>query len=242
MAALLSPSWLGRLTTLLHKEDLMQLTDGKHTVLTLLPNLTNLSPLSVFLLKWKKTLIHHFLSHSLPPSCSHGLWHSLKEPNPAHHISSSFRLYPWSVQMQTVFWVPVPQLYWEAATFQAKEANWITDKTSFNSWKQHKRPSKAWGHGSSPFLSVTSSWTSMWDCEAFYTRQWSLRAWNPPLPWSWTLHPWDLSAINLLFINYLFCIMLLQQLNRQSRCFPELPICTKIEYCTMNVKFCQTCK
>lgn len=135
MAALLSPSWLGRLTTLLHKEDLMQLTDGKHTVLTLLPNLTNLSTLSVFLLKWKKTLIHHFLSHSLPPSCSHGLWHSLKEPNPAHHISSSFRLYPWSVQMQTVFWVPVPQLYWEAATFQAKEANWITDKTSFNSWK-----------------------------------------------------------------------------------------------------------
>lgn len=51
MAALLSPFRLGRLTTLLHREDLMQLTDGKHTVLTLLPNLTNLSPLSVFLLK-----------------------------------------------------------------------------------------------------------------------------------------------------------------------------------------------
>lgn len=51
MAALLSPSQLGRLTTLLHREDLMQLTDGKHTVLTLLSNLTNLSPLLVFLLK-----------------------------------------------------------------------------------------------------------------------------------------------------------------------------------------------
>lgn len=51
MAALLSPSRLDQLTTLLHREDLLQLTDGKYTVLTLLPNLTNLSLLSVFLLK-----------------------------------------------------------------------------------------------------------------------------------------------------------------------------------------------
>lgn len=51
IAALLSPSRLDQLTTPLHREDLLQLTDGKYTVLILLPNLTNLSLLSVFLLK-----------------------------------------------------------------------------------------------------------------------------------------------------------------------------------------------
>ena len=62
------PAYEGQLAALLDKEQLMCLTDGKYTILTLPPNLTNLTLLSILFPQRKDVIKHHLSFHRFSPT------------------------------------------------------------------------------------------------------------------------------------------------------------------------------
>ena len=64
------PSYEGQPAALFDKEHLMCLTDGKYTILTLPPNLTNLNLLSILFPQQKDVLKHHLNFHCSFPLIS----------------------------------------------------------------------------------------------------------------------------------------------------------------------------
>ena len=64
------PAYEGQLAALLDKEQLMCLTDGKYTILTLPPNLTNLTLLSILFPQRKDVIKHHLSFHRSFPLLS----------------------------------------------------------------------------------------------------------------------------------------------------------------------------
>ena len=73
------PTYEGQLAALLDKEHLMCLTDGKYTILTLPPNLTNLNLLSILFPQQKDVLKNHLNFHCSFPLISLSLSHIISD-------------------------------------------------------------------------------------------------------------------------------------------------------------------